>query len=176
MADETTKNEKTPETPDEDTVDEISSDDVTGESDTEELEVPENTVKAEKKEEEEEKELSGWDKVALLNKAFFKDNIPEFRPGDTLKVHVKIIEGNKERIQAFEGVCIAIRNGGLDRTFTVRKNSWGVGVERTFFIHSKKIDRIEVVRHGKVRRAKLYYLRERAGKSARIKEKRFTKK
>lgn len=126
-------------------------------------------------EDKEEKE-SGYQKVASLTGHQLKQDIPDFRPGDSVKVHVKIIEGNKERVQVFEGVVIAIKHGGLDRTFTVRKTSWGVGVERTFFIHSPKIGRIEVTRRGRVRRAKLYYLRQRAGKSARIKERRIIRK
>ncbi|AKG35246.1 MULTISPECIES: 50S ribosomal protein L19 [Paenibacillus] len=99
-----------------------------------------------------------------------RKDIPSFRPGDTLKVHVKVIEGSRERIQLFEGVVIKRRGGGISETFTVRKISYGVGVERTFPINSPKIDKIEVTRHGKVRRAKLYYLRELRGKAARIKE------
>lgn len=126
-------------------------------------------------EEEEEERVAPHDKVDQLMSSFVRDDIPDFAPGDTVKVHVKIIEGNKERIQVFEGVVIAIKHGGIDRTFTVRKTSWGVGVERTFFVNSKKLDKIEVVRRGRVRRAKLYYLRQRAGKSARIKERRMTK-
>ncbi|MDT3424491.1 large subunit ribosomal protein L19 [Paenibacillus forsythiae] len=99
-----------------------------------------------------------------------RKDIPSFRPGDTLKVHVKVIEGSRERIQLFEGVVIKRRGGGISETFTVRKISYGVGVERTFPINSPKIEKIEVTRHGKVRRAKLYYLRELRGKAARIKE------
>jgi len=95
---------------------------------------------------------------------------PDFRPGDTLRVHVKVIEGQRERIQVFEGVVIKKRGSGISQTFTVRKVSNGVGVERTFPLHSPKIDKIEVVRRGKVRRAKLYYLRKLRGKAARIKE------
>ncbi|MBB6452945.1 large subunit ribosomal protein L19 [Salirhabdus euzebyi] len=95
---------------------------------------------------------------------------PDFRPGDTLKVHVKVVEGNRERIQVFEGVVIKRRGGGISETFTVRKISYGVGVERTFPVHSPRVDKIEVSRRGKVRRAKLYYLRELRGKAARIKE------
>jgi len=125
--------------------------------------------------EEEEKKLSPLEKVAALTGGLIRNDIPDFRPGDTVRVHVKIVESNKERIQAFEGVVIALKHGGLDRTFTVRKTSWGVGVERTFFINSTKIDKIELVRKGRVRRAKLYYLRGRAGKSARIKERRLTR-
>lgn len=115
--------------------------------------------------------MSGFAKVDSLTESMVRMDHPDFRPGDTVKVHVKIIEGNKERIQVFEGVVIAIKHGGIDKTFTVRKNSWGVGVERTFFASSPKIEKIEITRRGRVRRAKLYYLRERAGKSARIAEK-----
>ena len=97
--------------------------------------------------------------------------IPEFSPGDTLRVNVKVIEGNRERVQAFEGVCIARRNRGVNSAFTVRKISYGEGVERIFPLYSPRIDSIELVRRGDVRRAKLYYLRERRGKSARIAEK-----
>jgi len=97
--------------------------------------------------------------------------VPEFAPGDTVKVNVKVREGERERIQAFEGVCIARSGGGLHEAFTVRKISFGEGVERVFPIYSPLVDSIEVVRRGQVRRAKLYYLRERRGKSARIKEK-----
>lgn len=98
-------------------------------------------------------------------------DVPEFAPGDTVKVNVKVREGERERIQAFEGVCIARKGGGLQESFTVRKISFGEGVERVFPIYSPLVDSIEVVRRGKVRRAKLYYLRERRGKSARIAEK-----
>ena len=98
-------------------------------------------------------------------------SLPEFAPGDTLKVNVKVIEGSRERIQAFEGICIALKNNGLHSSFTVRKLSYGEGVERVFQLHSKIIAGIKVKRKGSVRRAKLYYLRERSGKSARIKEK-----
>ncbi len=97
--------------------------------------------------------------------------IPEFAPGDTVKVNVKVKEGERERIQAYEGVCIARKGGGLNESFTVRKISFGEGVERVFPVHSPMIDSIDVVRRGKVRRAKLYYLRDRRGKSARIAEK-----
>lgn len=97
--------------------------------------------------------------------------VPEFAPGDTLKVNVKVREGERERIQVFEGVCIARAGGGLNESFTVRKISFGEGVERVFPVYSPLVDSIEVVRRGKVRRAKLYYLRERRGKSARIAEK-----
>ena len=99
-----------------------------------------------------------------------RDDLPEFKPGDTLKVHVRIREGEKERIQVFEGVCIGQKHGGIRETFTVRKISFGQGVERVFPFHSKIIDKIEVVRRGRVRRAKLYYIRQLRGKAARIKE------
>lgn len=99
-----------------------------------------------------------------------KENIPNFQPGDTLKVHVRIKEGNKERLQIFEGVCIARKHGGIRETITVRKVSFSVGVERIFPLHATIVDHIDVVRRGKVRRAKLYYLRDLRGKAARIKE------
>ncbi|MEZ4600138.1 MAG: 50S ribosomal protein L19 [Syntrophotaleaceae bacterium] len=101
-----------------------------------------------------------------------KKNIPMFKAGDTLKVHVKIVEGDKQRIQVFQGVCIKRMNNGLGSTFTVRKISGGVGVERVFPLHSPSIDKIEVLQVGQVRRAKLYYLRKLQGKAARIREKR----
>jgi large subunit ribosomal protein L19 len=104
--------------------------------------------------------------------AYLRSGIPEFRSGDTVRVHVRVVEGDKERIQAFQGVVIARKGGGTRETFTVRKISAGVGVERVFPLHSPAIDRIEVIRQGKVRRAKLYYLRERRGKAARIVERR----
>jgi large subunit ribosomal protein L19 len=99
-----------------------------------------------------------------------RDNIPGFQSGDTVKVHVRIKEGNKERLQAFEGICIARKHGGVRETVTVRKVSFGVGVERIFPLHATVIDHIDVIRRGKVRRAKLYYLRDLRGKAARIKE------
>ncbi|QHE52171.1 50S ribosomal protein L19 [Pontibacillus sp. HMF3514] len=99
-----------------------------------------------------------------------KQDLPAFKAGDTVKVHVKVVEGNRERIQVFEGVVIKRRGGGISETFTVRKISYGVGIERTFPVHSPRIDKIEVTRRGKVRRAKLYYLRNLRGKAARIKE------
>ena len=99
-----------------------------------------------------------------------KENLPDFRIGDTIKVHVKIVEGQTERIQVFEGICIAKRSSGVRKTFTVRKISYGVGVERVFPLHSPRVDKIEVVRPGRVRRAKLYYLRDRFGKSAKVRE------
>ena len=101
-----------------------------------------------------------------------RDDVPDFRPGDTLKVHVKVVEGNRSRIQVFQGVCIRIQGSGIGRSFTVRKVSFGVGVERTFPLHTPIIDQIEVVTRGDVRRAKLYYLRDLRGKAAKIKEKR----
>jgi len=108
--------------------------------------------------------------IAEITKEQLRTDLPDFRPGDTVRVHVKIQEGNRERIQAFEGVVIKRRGGGISETFTVRKVSYGVGVERTFPLHSPKIAKLEVVRRGKVRRAKLYYLRNLRGKAARIKE------
>ena len=101
-----------------------------------------------------------------------RDDIPEFRPGDTVKVHVRVIEGNRSRIQVFQGVVIRRQGGGARETFTVRKVSFGVGVERTFPVHTPVVERIEVLTRGDVRRAKLYYLRELRGKAAKIKEKR----
>lgn len=102
-----------------------------------------------------------------------KDDLPAFGPGDTVRVHQRVVEGQKQRIQVFEGVVISRRGSLSNASFTVRKISYGVGVERIFPLHSPNIEKIEVTRHGKVRRAKLYYLRERRGKAARIKEKRF---
>lgn len=99
-------------------------------------------------------------------------DVPHFRPGDTLRVHLRIREGDKERVQVFEGVCIARNGSNVNETFTVRKNSYGVGVERVFPVHSPRIEQIEVAAIGRVRRAKLYYLRELSGKSARIRTKR----
>ena len=101
-----------------------------------------------------------------------RDDLPEFRAGDTLKVHVKVIEGNRSRVQVFQGVCIKLQGSGVGRTFTVRKVSFGVGVERTFPLHTPIIDKIEVATRGDVRRAKLYYLRTLRGKASKIKEKR----
>lgn len=101
---------------------------------------------------------------------YLKKDIPEFRPGDTVRVHVRVVEGNKERTQIFEGVVIARKHGGIADTITVRKISYGVGVERTFPIHSPTVAKIEVVRKGKVRRAKLHYLRNLSSKEARLKE------
>ena len=99
-----------------------------------------------------------------------RDNIPDFKVGDTVKVFVKVVEGTRERLQAFEGTVIARRNGSSRETFTVRRISYGVGVERTFPVHSPKLDHIEITRRGRVRRAKLYYLRDRVGKASNVKE------
>ena len=101
-----------------------------------------------------------------------RDDIPTFRPGDTVKVHVRVVEGNRSRVQLFQGVCIKVQGSGIGRTFTVRKVSFGVGVERTFPVHTPVVEKIEVLVRGDVRRAKLYYLRELRGKAAKIKEKR----
>jgi large subunit ribosomal protein L19 len=111
-------------------------------------------------------------KTDLVEQSYLRSDLPDFRPGDTVKVHVRVVEGNRERIQVFQGVVIGRQNGGLRETFTVRKISFGVGVERTFPMHSPSIARLEVVSRGQVRRAKLYYLRELRGKKARIKERR----
>jgi len=108
--------------------------------------------------------------IQSITEEQLRKDVPAFRPGDTLKVYVKVVEGSRERIQLFEGVVIKRRGGGISETFTVRKISYGVGVERTFPIHSPRIEKIEVARRGKVRRAKLYYLRDLRGKAARIKE------
>ncbi|MBA9024893.1 MULTISPECIES: 50S ribosomal protein L19 [Bacillaceae] len=108
--------------------------------------------------------------IQEITKEQLRTDLPAFRPGDTVRVHVKVVEGTRERIQLFEGVVIKRRGGGISETFTVRKISYGVGVERAFPLHSPKIAKLEVVRFGKVRRAKLYYLRELRGKKARIKE------
>ncbi|MCB1271044.1 MAG: 50S ribosomal protein L19 [Microthrixaceae bacterium] len=108
----------------------------------------------------------------VIDQASMRDDVPDFAAGDTLKVHVKVIEGNKERLQMFQGVVISRRGSGLQESFTVRKLSNGVGVERTFPLHSPVIDHIEVFSRGDVRRAKLYYLRDRVGKAAKVREKR----
>ncbi|MDR2658797.1 MAG: 50S ribosomal protein L19 [Spirochaetaceae bacterium] len=108
--------------------------------------------------------------IRAIEESQMKENLTFFRPGDTVKVHFKIVEGGKERIQIYEGLVIAIKNSRVGRTFTVRKNSYGVGVERVFPLHSPRIDKIEVSRSGKVRRAKLYYIRHKIGKAAKIKE------
>ena len=109
--------------------------------------------------------------VDQIEKESMRTDLPAFNIGDTVKVWVKVVEGNRERLQGYEGVVIARKNGGVRETFTVRRISFGVGVERTFPIHSPKIDHIDIVRKGDVRRAKLYYLRERTGKAAKVKEK-----
>jgi large subunit ribosomal protein L19 len=116
--------------------------------------------------------MESMNTLDFLDKQSLRSDIPEFRPGDTLNVHVKVIEGSKERVQVFKGVVIRRQGGGIRETFTVRKVSFGVGVERTFPVHSPNIDHIEVVTRGDVRRAKLYYLRDLRGKAAKIKEKR----
>ena len=108
--------------------------------------------------------------IDVLEQEQLKNDLPAFRPGDTVQVHVKIVEGARERIQVYEGVVIKIKGGGIRETFTVRRVAYGVGVERTFPLHSPRIDKIVVKREGKVRRAKLYYLRNLTGKAARIKE------
>ncbi|SER54511.1 large subunit ribosomal protein L19 [Psychrobacillus sp. OK032] len=110
--------------------------------------------------------------ISEITKEQLRTDLPTFRPGDTVRVHVKVVEGTRERIQMYEGVVIKRRGGGVSETFTVRKISSGVGVERTFPVHTPKIANLEVTRRGKVRRAKLYYLRELRGKAARIKERR----
>jgi large subunit ribosomal protein L19 len=111
-------------------------------------------------------------KTDLVDAPYLRTDLPEFRPGDTVKVHVRVVEAGRERIQVFQGVVIRRQGGGLQETFTVRKISFGVGVERTFPLHSPSIGKLEVVSRGHVRRAKLYYLRERRGKKARIRERR----
>ena len=111
-------------------------------------------------------------KVDLVEKPRLREDLPDFRPGDTVRVHVRVAEAGRERIQVFQGVVIRRRGGGLRESFTVRKVSFSVGVERTFPLHSPTIARIELVTRGRVRRAKLYYLRERRGKRARIRERR----
>lgn len=110
--------------------------------------------------------------IEKITQSQLRDDIPDFRPGDTVRVHALIVEGKRERVQIFEGVVIKRRGEGVSETYTVRKMSSGVGVERTFPVHTPRVEKIEVVRHGRVRRAKLYYLRERNGKAARIAEKR----
>ncbi|HXE57516.1 MAG TPA: 50S ribosomal protein L19 [Gemmatimonadales bacterium] len=112
------------------------------------------------------------EQLMAVSREGLRTDIPQFDPGDTLRVMVRVREGDKERLQAFEGVCVARRGGGIDETFTVRKVSAGVGVERIFPLHGPSIASIEVVRKGRVRRAKLYYLRRLSGKAARIREKR----
>ncbi|WEV45615.1 50S ribosomal protein L19 [Streptococcaceae bacterium ESL0687] len=108
--------------------------------------------------------------IQSLTEGQLRSDIPSFRPGDTVRVHAKVVEGTRERIQLFEGVVIKRRGAGISETYTVRKISNGVGVERTFPLHTPRVEKLEVIRHGKVRRAKLYYLRALQGKAARIKE------
>ena len=108
----------------------------------------------------------------VVDQKSMRDDVPDFAPGDTLKVHVRVVEGTRERVQVFQGAVIRRQGGGINETFTVRKVSFGVGVERTFPVHSPTIAKIEVFTRGDVRRAKLYYLRDRVGKAAKIKEKR----
>lgn len=115
------------------------------------------------------------DIIKAIEAEQIKENAPKFDIGDTVKVHVKIKEGNRERIQVFEGIVLKRQNAGSNETFTVRKISYGIGVERTFPVHSPKIEKVEVTRHGKVRRAKLYYLRDRVGKASKPKEKKASK-
>ena len=110
--------------------------------------------------------------IDVLEQKQLKSDVPRFKAGDTLKVHFKVIEGTRERVQMFQGICIKRQGEGVRETFTVRKQSFGVGVERTFPVHSPKIDKLEVLAIGDVRRAKLYYLRGKIGKKARVKEKR----
>ncbi|MBO4954763.1 MAG: 50S ribosomal protein L19 [Clostridia bacterium] len=110
------------------------------------------------------------DILRAITQEQLRTDLPELQIGDYVKVYIKIKEGNRERIQMFEGTLIAMKHGGIQQTFTVRRMSYGVGVEKTFPVHSPKIDHIEIVRHGKVRRAKLYYLRDRVGKAAKVKE------
>ena len=110
--------------------------------------------------------------ISVLEQEQLRKDIPDFRPGDTVKVHVKVVEGNRERVQVFEGVVIGRQNGGVRGTFTVRRVSYGIGVERTFLVHSPRLAKIEVSRRGIVRRAKLHYLRGLTGKAARIRERR----
>ncbi|WP_422699813.1 50S ribosomal protein L19 [Dendrosporobacter quercicolus] len=110
--------------------------------------------------------------IQALEQEQLRKDIPAFKPGDTVRVHVKVVEGNRERVQVFEGVVINRKSGGVRETFTVRRVSYGVGVERTFPVHSPRVEKIEVMRRGIVRRAKLYYLRNLTGKAARIKERR----
>ena len=110
------------------------------------------------------------DALKMISESSMKQEVPEVAIGDTVKVHVRIKEGDKSRIQIFEGTVIAIKHGGISRTFTVRRVAHGCGIERVFPLHSPSVDKVELVRHGKVRRAKLYYLRDRVGKAAKVKE------
>lgn len=108
--------------------------------------------------------------IRNIEKEQFRTDMPDIAIGDTVRVYVKVVEGNRERLQAFEGVVISRKHGGLRETFTVRRVSYDIGVERTFPMHSRRVDRVEVIRHGRVRRAKLYYLRDRVGKAAKLRE------
>ena len=108
--------------------------------------------------------------IRNIEKEQFRTDMPDIAIGDTVRVYVKVVEGNRECLQAFEGVVISRKHGGLRETFTVRRVSYGIGVERTFPMHSRRVDRVEVIRHGRVRRAKLYYLRDRVGKAAKLRE------
>ncbi len=110
--------------------------------------------------------------VRQIERENMKEEVPQFNPGDTVRVHVKIVEGHRERVQVFEGVVMRLRGGGVNESFTVRRVTRGIGVERTFLLHSPRIEKVEVTRHGVVRRAQLYYLRKQVGKAAKIKEKR----
>ena len=110
------------------------------------------------------------DAIKLISQSSLKAEKPVFEIGDTVKVHVRIVEGPRSRIQVFEGIVIAMKHGGISETFTVRRTSYGVGVERVFPVNSPNVEKVEVVRHGKIRRAKLYFLRDRVGKSAKLKE------
>jgi large subunit ribosomal protein L19 len=116
------------------------------------------------------------DLMASVEGKLLKSNAPELSPGDTVRVHAKVVEGNRERIQVFEGVVMRMRKGGAKADFTVRRISHGVGVERTFLVNSPRVDKVEVLRHGHVRRAQLYYLRGRVGRAARIRERKLTVK
>jgi len=113
------------------------------------------------------------DLIKLIEQDYMKKEIPPFRPGDTVKVHVKVVEGTRERTQLFEGTVIRRRGSSLSETFTVRRISYGVGVERTFPVYSPRLEKIEIMRRGRIRRARLYYLRDRIGKAARIKERKY---
>ena len=112
--------------------------------------------------------MTGMNIIELLDQVHMRADIPAFKAGDTVRVHVRIKEGEKERVQVFEGICIARHNDGVRSTFTVRKLSYGIGVERVFPVHSPRIERVELVQEGRVRRSKLYYLRSRRGKAARV--------
>jgi large subunit ribosomal protein L19 len=112
------------------------------------------------------------DIVRSIEQEQMKEEVPAFGPGDTVRVHVKVVEGNRERVQVFEGVVMRLRGGGINKNFTVRRVTRGIGVERTFLLHSPRIEKVEVTREGRVRRAQLYYLRQRRGKAAKVKERR----